>query len=203
MKKTKLRICAAFFLVGMGLAASVGILGGLSEEKESQTRILFVTQPGARVVRLYAGEGEAMEVLRTNAAGEVVSPLLKPGIYFAATARSFTSFALEDGTGLRVLSGSGEAVGRQLRLGERERGQITVERIADAELLAQDGWVEYVLKNETTQLQEVLRSCAPGEALRCDFEDVPYGTYALLENGNTRCHVTVSKEQPTLYVSLP
>lgn len=201
MKQETQRRCAAFLLLGVGIVAAVGILSSILQPEE-KTRILFVSPPDARVIRLYTVGGETIEVLRTNADGEVVSPLLSPGVYFAATNRGCTSFSLDENAGISVLSGCGEARGKQLRMGQLERGQVTVERLVTSELLQQDGWVEYVLQNEDTQLQEVLRSATPGEVLHCDFLEVPYGTYSLLENGVEQCRVTISAQRPVQRIAL-
>lgn len=207
MKRSGKRIVSACLLLGVALALSVGLIAGVGSASEDSAyfwaRLRLNADPAVSEIRLYDQSGKPVQTLQT-VNGAAVSGLLTPGVYFAATARGCTEFSLHENGAVGVIRGCGRADGEQLYLTDEPVGTVTVERLATARELTEDGgWVDYTLVSETTRLREVVRCTAAQEVLTCTFEGVPYGEYALEENGVVRCRVTVDENTPEIAISLP
>ncbi|MBQ3357141.1 MAG: hypothetical protein IJG45_08550 [Oscillospiraceae bacterium] len=212
MKRLEKRTFSAFLLLAIALAVSVGLVrmltGGVSSAPSGETpcvwvRLRLYADASVEEIRLYGQDGKPVQTLETNN-GTAVSGLLTPGVYFAASAQGCTEFTLQENASVRVTGGSGRADGAELWLTDGQLGAVTVERLADAAALSEDGgWMDYTLVSETTHLREVVRCSGDKEVLTCTFRAVPYGQYVLEENGVAQCRVTVDADTPEIAVSLP
>ena len=63
--------------------------------------------------------------------------------------------------------------------------------------------ISYTLRSEDYQIQKTLCDSTGTQCLYLCFEDLPYGDYILTENDSFRCHITLSRTQPYVILSLP
>lgn len=212
MKGSGKRILSACLLLGIALAASIGLISALTADASSASaeedtyiwvRLLLNADPAVGEIRLYDRDGKPLQTLQT-VNGAAVSGLLPPGVYFAATELGCTEFALREDAAVSVLCGCGWSDGERLCLTSEQVGVVTVERFADGAEIAEDGgWMDYALVSGERRLREVVRCTQPQELLTCVFRGVPYGEYVLEENGVAQCRVTVDEDTPEIAVSLP
>lgn len=210
MKRSGKRVLSACLLLLFALAASVGLICGLTGGGSAAEdgaclwlRLPLRADPSVGEIRLYADDGTPLQTVQAKN-GAAVSGLLPSGVYFAATARGCTEFTLDESGAVRVDGGCGWWDGERLFLTSGQVGAVTVERLADGRVLAEDGgWVDYTLVGADTRLREVVRCTRPQEVLTCTFEGVPYGEYVLEENGVAQCRVTIDEATPELAISLP
>ena len=210
MKRSGKRVVSACLLLGIALALSVGLTHALSADASSAheevylwARLQLRADASVGEIRLYGEDGRPAQTLQA-VNGAAVSGLLTPGRYFAATEKGCTEFRLHENGTVSVLGGCGRAEGERLYLTDEPVGTVTVERLSAALEQTEDGgWVDYTLVSGTTRLREVIRRTGAEEILTCTFEGVPYGEYALEENGVARCRVTVDEDSPENAVSLP
>ncbi|MDD6643294.1 MAG: hypothetical protein PUF80_03600 [Firmicutes bacterium] len=211
MKRSVIRLCSAVLLMLIALSASAATIGAISSQDKPVKKdtyvwikLLFATEPRAEEILLFSADGIPIQRLVTDENGSAVSELLIPGKYYAFTAQGCTEFTLHENASVTADGGCGWSDGEILHLTSAEVGTVTVERAAKTELLTQNGgFLDYTLKNDTFERRQVVRCTASGGILTCTFEGVPYGTYVLVENGTSRCRVTVSADQNSVTVTLP
>lgn len=214
MKQSGKRILSACLLLSIALAASVGVIRALTVGASSApsaggnetflwARLGLNVDASVDEIRIYGHDGKPVQILQPKN-GAAVSGLLTPGTYFAATALGCTEFTLHKNASVSVSSGCGWSDGEQLYLTDAQVGAVTVERLASAHDVTEDGgWIDFTLVSGETRLREVVRCSAAQEVLTCTFEGVPYGEYVLAENGVAQCRVTVDESTPEVAVSLP
>ena len=211
MKRSVIRLCSAVLLMLIALSVSAATIGAISSQDKPVKKdtyvwikLLFATEPRAEEILLFSADGIPIQRLVTDENGSAVSELLIPGKYYAFTAQGCTEFTLHENASVTADGGCGWSDGEILHLTSAEVGTVTVERAAKTELLTQNGgfW-DYTLKNGTFERRQVVRCTPSGGILTCTFEGVPYGTYVLVENGTSRCRVTVSADQNGVAVTLP
>ena len=211
MKRSVIRLCSAVLLMLIALSASAATIGAISSQDKPVKKdtyvwikLLFATEPRAEEILLFSADGMPIQRLATDENGSAVSELLIPGKYYAFTEQGCTEFTLHENASVTADGGCGWSDGEILHLTSAEVGTVTVERAAKTELLTQNGgfW-DYTLKNGTFERRQVVRCTPSGGILTCTFEGVPYGTYVLVENGTSRCRVTVSADQNSVTVTLP
>ena len=211
MKRSVIRLCSAVLLMLIALSVSAATIGAISSQDKPVKKdtyvwikLLFATEPRAEEILLFSADGIPIQRLVTDENGSAVSELLIPGKYYAFTAQGCTEFTLHENASVTADGGCGWSDGEILHLTGAEVGTVTVERAAKTELLTQNGgFLDYTLKNDTFERRQVVRCTAAGGILTCTFEGVPYGTYVLVENGTSRCRVTVSADQNSVTVTLP
>lgn len=211
MKRSVIRLCSAVLLMLIALSVSAATIGAISSQDKPVKKdtyvwikLLFATEPRAEEILLFSADGIPIQRLVTDENGSAVSELLIPGKYYAFTAQGCTEFTLHENASVTADGGCGWSDGEILHLTSAEVGTVTVERAAKTELLTQNGgFLDYTLKNDTFERRQVVRCTASGGILTCTFEGVPYGTYVLVENGTSRCRVTVSADQNSVTVTLP
>ena len=211
MKRSVIRLCSAVLLMLIALSVSAATIGAISSQDKPVKKdtyvwikLLFATEPCAEEILLFSADGIPIQRLVTDENGSAVSELLIPGKYYAFTAQGCTEFTLHENASVTADGGCGWSDGEILHLTSAEVGTVTVERAAKTELLTQNGgFLDYTLKNDTFERRQVVRCTASGGILTCTFEGVPYGTYVLVENGTSRCRVTVSADQNSVTVTLP
>ncbi len=198
MKQSVIRILCAVLLLAIALGIMAGVILAVPEKEETQlwSRITFCTR-GQQELRLYNDKGAYMTTITTDRDGKGVSGLLEEGSYYGACRDGLVQFRLTS-QGIENIRGQAtrEDKWTVALAGTTEPGSLCITGQARQE------WYEYEVRSESYSRRQVLRF-QPGDPIRCTLEDLPYGSYTLLENGRVLCRVELTEEEPRVEVCLP
>ena len=198
MKQSVIRIFCAVLLLAIALGIMAGVILAVPEKEEAQlwSRITFHTQ-GQQELRLYNGTGTYIATVNTDKDGIGTSGLLGEGSYYGACRDGLVQFDL-------TAQGVDNIRGRATR---EDKWTLSLAGTAELGALcitgqARQEWYAYELRSEEYSRHQVLR-CKPGTPIQCTLENLPYGSYTLLENNRVLCHVELTEEEPRVEVCLP
>ena len=198
MKQSVIRILCAVLLLAIALGIMAGVILAVPEKDEPQlwSRINFSTR-GQQELRLYDGLGTYIATVDIDKDGKGTTGLLEEGSYYGACRDGLVQFDL---TAQGIVNVRGQATqGDKWSLsltGTTEPGVLCITGEARQE------WYEYELRSEAYSRRQVLR-CKPGAPIRCTLENLPYGSYTLLENNRILCRVELTWEEPRVEICLP
>lgn len=198
MKQSVIRILCAVLLLAIALGIMAGVILAVPEKEEPQlwSRITFYTR-GQQELRLYDGMGTYVATIATDKDGKGTTGLLGEGNYYGACRDGLVQFDLT-AHGVENIRGQatrGDKWSISL-VGTTEPGILCIKGEARQE------WYEYELRSESYSRRQVLR-CKPGAPINCTLENLPYGSYTLLENSRVLCRVELTPEEPRVEVCLP
>lgn len=211
MKRSVLRVTCACLLLTIALASSVGLISAVFARPAAPAvestaakpdlvlvRLLVKADAGISSVTLQAANGTVLESLKPDAEGEAVTQPLQPGEYAAVFDGGRIEFTLHENASVTTGEGCGWTDGEQLHLTRTPVGSVTVYRTFSADEPAlTGGWVDYTLMGGGFYDRAVLRAQSVVQTeSSCVFFGVPYGSYALSENGAQRAQVEVTSENP-------
>ena len=211
MKRSVLRVTCACLLLTIALASSVGLISAVFARPAAPAvestaakpdlvlvRLLVKADAGISSVTLQAANGAVLESLKPDAEGEAVTQPLQPGEYAAVFDGGRIEFTLHENASVTTGEGCGWTDGEQLHLTRTPVGSVTVYRTFSADEPAlTGGWVDYTLMGGGFYDRAVLRAQSVVQTeSSCTFFGVPYGSYALSENGAQRAQVEVTSENP-------
>lgn len=209
MKRSALRLCCACLLMTMAVAISAGTIGAVFadstekpvEETDGATcarLVLCADEPSAYIL-LCAADGTALETLTPDDAGQVRTAPIEPGEYSAATEYGSAAFFLHEDGSVELLRGFGWSDGERLHLTSGQTGTLTVTvRLSGGS----DGWLDFVLTDDTLRRREVVSYTARDDSAQCTFAGIPFGLYTLELNEVKQCSVIFSADAPTVRLTL-
>lgn len=202
MKTKVLRLSSAALLMGIALAFCIAVILSLGQWKEERgvgkAALSFRTGNENARIRLYSEEGQLLQELHTDAAGQAKSIPLAAGVYRAESDSAQVQIRLHEDHAICVLEGSGSFDGSQIRLGE-ESGSLELLRPSRGTSL----FIAYHLSGSGYETHELLYDDPNESLLRLRFEELPYGSYILTEGGLFCCRITISMSSPHIILSLP
>lgn len=207
MKRSALRLCCAFLLMGIAVAISVGTIAladGAEQATEADNEVLCARlvlcadEPSA-YIRLCAPDGTVLQTLTPDAAGQVRTEPLEAGDYRAVTEYGAAAFLLREDASVELLSGFGWSDGERLHLTDGQTGTLTVTVPLSGE---RGGWLDFVLTDGSVRRREVIGYTAEDESAQCSFAGVPFGLYTLEMNEVRQCSVIFSADAPTARLTL-
>ncbi len=198
MKQSAIRILCAVLLLAIALGIMAGVILAVPEKEEPQlwSRITFHTR-GQQELQLYDGTGTYIATIHTDKDGKGTSGLLGEGSYYGACRDALVQFDL---TAQGIDSVRGRAT-------QEDKWSLSLAGTAELGILcitgeARQEWYEYELRSEEYSRRQVLR-CEPGTPIRCTLENLPYGSYTLLENNRVLCRIELTEMEPRVEVCLP
>ncbi len=198
MKQSVIRILCAALLLSIALGIMAGVILAVPEETKPRlwSRVTFYTR-GQQELRLYDGMGSYIATIATGTDGTGVTGLLGEGSYYGACRDGLVQFDLTV-HGIDNIRGQASQKDKWSisLIGTKEPGILCISGEAQQE------WYEYELRSESYSRRQVLR-CKPGTPINCTLENLPYGSYTLLENGRVLCHVELTAQEPRVEVCLP
>ncbi len=198
MKQSMIRILCAVLLLAIALGIMAGVILAVPEKTNPQlwSRITFHTR-GQQELRLYDGMGTYIATIDTDKEGKGTTGLLEEGSYYGACRDGLVQFDLT-AQGIENIRG---------RATQEDKWSISLVGTTEPGILcitgeARQEWYEYELRAEGYSRRQVLRY-TPGDPIRCTLENLPYGSYTLLENNRVLCRVELTEEEPRVEVCLP
>lgn len=195
MKQSILRTVCAFVLMAIALGVSVGILAG-AKQAEPIYVWQSVTFEAPQNVELFSENGEHLQTLTTNETRRVTSKLLPEGRYYAFSGDICVEFTLFSDRSITVEGGYGWTDGKILHLTNEPVGSVRVEFLSESST-----FYTFTLTGGSFCRRQIVRA-TEGEAVRCEFYGVPYGSYLLFRGQTLVARIHVNGKTPTLSVAL-